>query len=205
MLNLDDEYDMVIKLVLIGDSGVGKSNLLSRYTLGEFNMESKTTIGVDFATRLINVKDKRLKTQIWDTAGQERYRAMTNAYYRGAAGALIVFDISSLNSFNNMQRWLKELRENGEPGVPVLLIGNKSDLSHLREVPVKTAETFALEHKLQFIETSALEDSNVHEAFDLLITRVYHSLIQFTPDSHDETPLTFEERPVTKNHTSCCL
>jgi len=106
----DDEYDFLFKIVLIGDSGVGKSNLLSRFTRNEFNLESKSTIGVEFATKSITTENKTIKAQIWDTAGQERYRAITSAYYRGAVGALLVYDIAKRTSYDNVSRWLKELR-----------------------------------------------------------------------------------------------
>ncbi|KAK8476415.1 hypothetical protein V6N11_068368 [Hibiscus sabdariffa] len=106
----DDDYDYLFKVVLIGDSGVGKSNLLSRFTKNEFSLESKSTIGVEFATRSIRVDDKVVKAQIWDTAGQERYRAITSAYYRGAVGALLVYDVTRHVTFENVERWLKELR-----------------------------------------------------------------------------------------------
>ena len=103
----DAEYDYLFKVVLIGDSGVGKSNLLSRFTRNEFNIDSKSTIGVEFATKSIEVEGKTIKAQIWDTAGQERYRAITSAYYRGAVGALLVFSIEKHSSFENVERWLK--------------------------------------------------------------------------------------------------
>ncbi|KAD2393908.1 hypothetical protein E3N88_40885 [Mikania micrantha] len=107
----DDDYDYLFKVVLIGDSGVGKSNLLSRFTRNEFSLESKSTIGVEFATRSIRVDDNVIKAQIWDTAGQERYRAITSAYYRGAVGALLVYDTTRHVTFENVGRWLKELRD----------------------------------------------------------------------------------------------
>eukprot|EP01036_Dinobryon_divergens_P032180 gene32180-41720_t len=113
----DEEYDYLFKVVLIGDSGVGKSNLLSRFTRNEFNLESKSTIGVEFATKSIQVDSKIVKAQIWDTAGQERYRAITSAYYRGAVGALLVYDISKRSTFENVERWLKELRDHAEPNI----------------------------------------------------------------------------------------
>ena len=204
MVNSEEEFDMVLKLVLIGDTGVGKSNLLSRYTKDEFNAESKTTIGVDFATRILSIDKKRLKAQIWDTAGQERYRAMTNAYYRGAAGALIVFDICSLPSFKSMERWLQEIREHGDPGVPIVLVGNKFDLRHLRQVPSETAEIFASENKLNYIETSALQNSNVDAAFQCLINDIYFNFSKFHADVQDSTPLTFEDTPAIILKKQCC-
>lgn len=130
-------------VVLIGDSGVGKSNLLSRFTRNEFNLDSKSTIGVEFATRSIQVDSKTIKAQIWDTAGQERYRAITSAYYRGAVGALLVYDISKHQTYENVQRWLKELRDHADSNIVIMLAGNKSDLRHLRAVPTDEAKQFA--------------------------------------------------------------
>ena len=130
-------------VVLIGDSGVGKSNLLSRFTRNEFNLDSKSTIGVEFATRSIQVDSKTVKAQIWDTAGQERYRAITSAYYRGAVGALLVYDISKHITYENVTRWLKELRDHADSNIVIMLVGNKSDLRHLRAVPTDDAKSFA--------------------------------------------------------------
>ncbi|KAH9742943.1 ras-related protein RABA1a [Citrus sinensis] len=139
----DEEYDYLFKLVLIGDSGVGKSNLLSRFTKNEFNLESKSTIGVEFATRSLRIDNKVVKAQIWDTAGQERYRAITSAYYRGAVGALLVYDVTRHATFQNVGRWLRELREHTDPNIIVMLIGNKTDLRHLVAVSTEDGKAFA--------------------------------------------------------------
>jgi len=166
-------YDYLFKVVLIGDSGVGKSNLLSRFTRNEFNLESKSTIGVEFATRSINVDGKTVKAQIWDTAGQERYRAITSAYYRGAVGALLVYDIAKHATYVNVTRWLKELRDHADSNIVIMLVGNKSDLKHLRAVPTDEAKAFSTENGLSFIETSALDASNVESAFQTILTDIY--------------------------------
>jgi len=166
-------FDYLFKVVLIGDSGVGKSNLLSRFTRNEFNLESKSTIGVEFATRSLNVDGKNIKAQIWDTAGQERYRAITSAYYRGAVGALLVYDISKHATYVNVTRWLKELRDHADSNIVIMLVGNKSDLKHLRAVPTDEAKAFATENGLSFIETSALDASNVEGAFQTILTDIY--------------------------------
>ena len=169
-----EEYDYLFKVVLIGDSGVGKSNLLSRFTRNEFSLETKTTIGVEFATRSIQCEGKITKAQIWDTAGQERYRAITSAYYRAAVGALLVYAINSRSSFKNIERWLAELRENADRNIVIMLVGNKSDLKHLREVPTEEATEFAQKNGLLFMETSALDGDKVEDAFQELITTIYH-------------------------------
>ncbi|RDX86479.1 Ras-related protein RABA1f [Mucuna pruriens] len=170
----DEDYDYLFKVVLIGDSGVGKSNLLSRFTKNEFSLESKSTIGVEFATRSIKVDDKVIKAQIWDTAGQERYRAITSAYYRGAVGALLVYDVTRHVTFENVERWLKELRGHTDSSIVVMLVGNKADLRHLRAISTEEATTFAEQERTYFMETSALESMNVDSAFTEVLTQIYH-------------------------------
>ncbi|KAG2235778.1 hypothetical protein INT48_001004 [Thamnidium elegans] len=157
----DDEYDYLFKLVLIGDSGVGKSNLLSRFTTNEFNLESKSTIGVEFATKNIEIAEKRsIKAQIWDTSGQERYRAITGA-----------------NSFQNVSHWLKELRDHAESKIVIMLVGNKVDLSETSRA-VTTEEGAALAEKdgFLFMETSALDSTNVDNAFEKVFTTIFENL-----------------------------
>jgi small GTP-binding protein len=171
-----DDYDYLFKIVLIGDSGVGKSNLLSRFTRNEFNLESKSTIGVEFATRSIQTDGKTIKAQIWDTAGQERYRAITSAYYRGAVGALLVYDIAKHVTYENVERWLKELREHADQHIVIMLVGNKCDLRHLRAVTTEESKGFAEKHGLSFIETSALDSTNVELAFQTILTEIYRTV-----------------------------
>ncbi|GAA0148696.1 hypothetical protein Leryth_004247 [Lithospermum erythrorhizon] len=181
----DDEYDYLFKVVLIGDSGVGKSNLLSRFTRNEFCLESKSTIGVEFATRTLQVEGRTVKAQIWDTAGQERYRAITSAYYRGALGALLVYDVTKPTTFENVSRWLKELRDHADSNIVIMLIGNKTDLKHLRAVNTEDAQSFAEREGLSFIETSALEAINVEKAFQTILSEIYR-IISKKPLSSDE-------------------
>jgi len=169
----EDDYDYLFKLVLIGDSGVGKSNLLSRFTRNEFNLESKSTIGVEFATKSLNIDGKVIKAQIWDTAGQERYRAITSAYYRGAVGALLVYDVTRHTTFENIARWLKELREHTDPNIVVMLLGNKSDLRHLVAVPTEYGKSFSERESLYFMETSALDATNVENAFTEVLSQIH--------------------------------
>ncbi|XP_069796390.1 ras-related protein Rab-25b isoform X2 [Narcine bancroftii] len=143
MSSADDDYSFVFKVVLIGESGVGKSNLLSRFTRNEFNHDTRTTIGVEFSTRTVQVNGVSVKTQIWDTAGLERYRAITSAYYRGAVGAMLVYDISKHQTYEQVECWWKELLDNADNNLVVMLVGNKSDLSELRTVPTHEAMSFA--------------------------------------------------------------
>ncbi|CAD5166779.1 ras-related protein RIC2 isoform X1 [Musa acuminata AAA Group] len=182
----EDDYDYLFKLVLIGDSGVGKSNLLSRFTKNEFNLESKSTIGVEFATRSISVDGKVLKAQIWDTAGQERYRAITSAYYRGAVGALLVYDVTRRATFENVSRWLRELRDHTDPNIVVMLIGNKSDLRHLVAVPTEDGKAYAERESLYFMETSALDATNVENAFAEVLTQIYRIVSKRAVEAGDD-------------------
>lgn len=155
----------------IGDSSVGKSNILSRFTRNEFNLESKPTIGVEFATRnMLSEEKKKIKCQIWDTVGQEKFKAISTSYYRGAIGAFLVYDITKQATFDNLEKWLKELREYGEQQMMIMLVGNKSDLKHLRVVKSEDAAIFAEKHQLDFIETSALDANHIDEAFQKLVT-----------------------------------
>ncbi|KAJ8747359.1 hypothetical protein K2173_012939 [Erythroxylum novogranatense] len=173
---VDHEYDYLFKIVLIGDSGVGKSNILSRFTRNEFCLESKSTIGVEFATRTLQFgagRRKTVKAQIWDTAGQERYRAITSAYYRGAVGALLVYDITKRQTFDNVQRWLRELRDHADSNIVIMMAGNKSDLNHLRAVAAEDAQALAEKECLSFLETSALEAYNVEKAFQTILLDIY--------------------------------
>lgn len=150
-----------------------KSNLLSRFTRNEFSLESKSTIGVEFATRSIQTDGKTIKAQIWDTAGQERYRAITSAYYRGAVGALLVYDITKQESFDNVQRWLKELKDHADSNIVIMLVGNKCDLQHLKAVYTEDGSSFAEKNGLSFIETSALDATNVESAFRTILSEIY--------------------------------
>ncbi|XP_043833726.1 ras-related protein Rab-11B-like [Dromiciops gliroides] len=169
----DEEYDYLFKVVLIGDCGVGKSNLLSRFTQNEFSLESKSTIGVEFATRSIQVDRKTIKAQIWDTAVQEQYLAITSAYYQGAVGALLFYDIAKHLTYENMECCLKELSDHADNNIVIMLVGNKSDLHHFHAVPTDEAWAFAEKNSLSFIEMSASDSTNVEEVFKNILTEIY--------------------------------
>lgn len=177
MESKDDKHDYLFKVVLIGDSGVGKSNLLSRFIRNEFDLKSLTTIGVEFAQRNLEFGGKVVKAQIWDTAGQERYRAITKAYYRGAHGALLVYDITKPITFENVEHWLKELREHAKTEILIMLVGNKTDLEHLRTVTTDEGKSFAEENTLSFIETSALNSMNVEKAFQTILKEIFKNTV----------------------------
>jgi small GTP-binding protein len=139
-MNSDDDYDLIFKVVLIGDSGVGKSNILTRYLKDEFSLNTKTTVGVEFGTKKLEVDELKVKAQIWDTAGQERYKSITSAYYKGSKGALLVYDITKRSTFENVDRWLEEFRRNCDADISIILVGNKCDLEKDREVTIEEAQ-----------------------------------------------------------------
>jgi len=206
-----DDYDLLFKLVLIGDSGVGKSNILSRVIRDEFHIDSKSTIGVEFGTKTLTHDTKTIKNQIWDTAGQERYRAITSAYYRGAMGCFLVFDISRRSTFEHItEHWLEEIKKYTNQDIVILLVGNKSDLRHLRNVPTQEAQAFAERNGLTYIETSALDRTNVEAAFETIVTKTYEAFTNRPEPSPNPGP---QPPPVARPHprpypihpsSSCC-
>lgn len=169
-----EEY--LFKIVVIGDSAVGKSNLLSRFARDEFDHNSKATIGVEFQTQVLELDGKEVKAQVWDTAGQERFRAVTSAYYRGAVGALLVYDITRTTTFHSIRRWLDELNTHCDTAVARMLVGNKRDLESIREVSVEEGKNLAEEEGMFFIETSALDSTNVSKAFEIVIRDIYEKV-----------------------------
>lgn len=211
------KIDYVFKIVLIGDSAVGKSQLLARFARNEFSLDSKATIGVEFQTRTLVIDHKTVKAQIWDTAGQERYRAVTSAYYRGAVGAMLVYDITKRQTFDHVARWLEELRGHADNNIVIMLIGNKCDLGNLRAVPTEDAKEFAQREGLFFLETSALEAVNVESAFLTVLTEIYRIISKKALIANDDqgngnsalltgTKLVVsgEEQDLSTNKKYCC-
>merc|ERR1711934_181773 len=159
-------YDMLIKLLLIGDGGVGKSCLLCRYSDDVFNSNFITTIGIDFKIRTIELDGAKIKLQIWDTAGQERFRTITQAYYRGAMGILLVYDVTDDKSFNNIRTWMRNIEQHANEQVVKVLLGNKCDMPEdKRMVTTAQGAELAKEYHIKFFETSAKTNVNVEEAF----------------------------------------
>ncbi|XP_059312418.1 ras-related protein RABA3-like [Lycium ferocissimum] len=176
----EDKIDYVFKVVVIGDSAVGKTQVLSRFAKNEFCFDSKSTIGVEFQTRTVSIQSKVIKAQIWDTAGQERYRAVTSAYYRGALGAMLVYDITKRQTFDHVARWVEELRAHADNSIVIMLIGNKADLVDSRAVPTEDAVEFAERQGLFFSETSAFSGHNVESAFLKLLEEIFNMVSRKT-------------------------
>jgi Ras-related protein Rab-8A len=175
-------YDYLIKLLLIGDSGVGKSCLLLRFSDDSFTPSFITTIGIDFKIRTIELDGKRIKLQIWDTAGQERFRTITTAYYRGAMGILLVYDVTDERSFNNIRNWFSNVDQHASEGVNKILIGNKCDWVEKKAIVREQGQALADEFNVKFMETSAKANINVEEAFFTLARDIKKRLI----DTHTQ-------------------
>ncbi|KAL0756082.1 hypothetical protein Bca101_093750 [Brassica carinata] len=165
-----DAKNLRVKLVLLGDSGVGKSCIVLQFVRGQFDATSKVTVGASFLSQTITLQDSTtVKFEIWDTAGQERYSALAPLYYRGAGVAVIVYDITSPESFKKAQYWVKELQKHGSPDIVMALVGNKADLHEKREVPSEDGMELAEKNGMFFIETSAKTADNINELFELLV------------------------------------
>ncbi|ESS31111.1 putative small GTP binding protein rab1a, partial [Toxoplasma gondii RUB] len=164
--------DYLFKLLLIGDSGVGKSCLLLRFADDTYTESYISTIGVDFKIRTIDLDGKTVKLQIWDTAGQERFRTITSSYYRGAHGIIIVYDVTDRESFNNVKNWMMEIDKYAMEGVSKLLVGNKCDLTSKRTVTYEEGKEFADSCNMRFIETSAKNAHNVEQAFHIMASEI---------------------------------
>ena len=169
----EENYDVLFKIVLIGDSFVGKTNIMSKYLMNEFHEDSKATVGVEFGAKKFDIEGKSVKAQIWDTAGQERYKSITTTYYKGAKGALIVYDITRKETFDSVDQWISELLNSGDKNMTMLLIGNKCDLDNQRQVTKEQGEEKAKAFKVAFLETSASSGENLDVAYEMIMKEVY--------------------------------
>lgn len=185
--NLKMSYAYLFKYIIIGDTGVGKSCLLLQFTDKRFQPVHDLTIGVEFGARMITIRNKPIKLQIWDTAGQESFRSITRSYYRGAAGALLVYDITRRETFTHLSTWLEDARQHANPNMTIMLIGNKCDLAHRRAVTTEEGAQFAKENGLIFLETSAKTSQNVEEAFINTAAKVYQKIEEGILDVSNES------------------
>ncbi|CAJ0576159.1 unnamed protein product, partial [Mesorhabditis spiculigera] len=180
------QYDLLFKLLLIGDSGVGKTCILYRFSDDAFNTTFISTIGIDFKIKTIELRGKKIKLQIWDTAGQERFHTITTSYYRGAMGIMIVYDITNARSFENITRWLRNIDEHASEDVVRMVIGNKCDMGDRRQVSKESGEELAARHGVRFLETSAKANINIDTAFYELA----EAILDRAPEERDPAPVT---------------
>jgi len=183
-------YDYLFKLLLIGDSGVGKTCVLFRFSDDAFNSTFISTIGIDFKIRTIELDEKKIKLQIWDTAGQERFRTITTAYYRGAMGILLLYDITNEKSFDNIKTWIHNIEQHASEDVEKMILGNKCDMEDKRVISIEQGQKLAQEHGVPFMETSAKANINVEEAFTSIaraIKKKMDTKVVSTPAANNAT------------------
>ncbi|XP_010935822.1 ras-related protein RABE1c [Elaeis guineensis] len=204
------DYDYLIKLLLIGDSGVGKSCLLLRFTDDSFTTSFITTIGIDFKIRTIELDGKRIKLQIWDTAGQERFRTITTAYYRGAMGILLVYDVTDESSFNNIRNWIHQIEQHASDNVNKILVGNKADMDESkRAVSTSQGQMLADEYGIKFFETSAKTNFHVEQVFFSIAREIKQRLTESDSKAEPQTikiskPDATSAPSAAEQKSSCC-
>lgn len=201
---MSNEYDYLFKLLLIGDSSVGKSCLLLRFADDSYVDSYISTIGVDFKIRTVELEGKTVKLQIWDTAGQERFRTITSSYYRGAHGIIIVYDVTETESFNNVKQWLNEIDRYATDTVCKLLVGNKCDLVDNKVVDSQTAKAFADELGIPFLETSAKDSINVEQAFLTMAAEIKKKMGSQTTGGKSAETVQMKGQPIPQK-SNCCV
>ena len=201
----EEEYDYIFKVLLIGNSDVGKSSIILRYVDETWTDVFVPTIGVDFKVKTLEVDNKQVKMQIWDTAGQERFRTVVSSYFRGSHGLFLIYDITNRDSFKNLENWLKEIEGEASEKVLKILIGNKCDLEEDRDIKFEEGQAFANRNGMQFMETSAKANTNINEAFEALAKL----MIKFTsenniPQKKDTMVLKASSGQDLKTKRKCC-
>ena len=203
----EDGYDVLFKIILVGDTSVGKTNIINKYIKKEFQEDFYDTIGVEFSHKQFIVDNHKIKAQIWDTAGQERYKAITRAYYKGAKGAFIVYDITRKDTFDDIDKWRNELVNSCNKEITIMLIGNKCDLEDSREISKEQGEEKAKSFGFSFLETSAYSGENLEKGFEMLIKEIYQKY-KIEQKSNDDMDLSggVEELKIGKEpmKKKCC-
>ena len=191
-----NNYDKLFRYIIVGDMAVGKSCILLQFTDNKFRVQHELTIGVEFGAKTIELNNKTIKIQIWDTAGQEQFQAITRTYYKGAIGALLVYDITRRDTFTHVTKWLEEVKSNSSKHICVILIGNKKDLEDKRQVTYEEGESFARENGLMFLETSAKTAFNVVEAFNLSAQAILNNIEKTGVDpTENRNKMKIENKP----------
>ena len=199
-MNIDSDFDYLIRLVLLGDSTVGKTNLVLRFTENVFSDNSLPTLGQDFKSKLITLKSKKTaKINIWDTAGQERYMSISKSIYQKVDGVMLVYDITNRETFTNTENWIKEIKEFNHT-MPIMLVGNKADLNDERIVEYEEGKKYADDNKMKFIEVSALNGDNVDKAF----IDFGNDIFSFLKKKYNSDSISLESSKKGKRKKKCC-
>ncbi|XP_067026148.1 ras-related protein Rab-3-like [Acropora muricata] len=200
MASADQTLDESLKILVIGDSDVGKTSLVFRFVDGSFSSQFVPTVGIDFKSKTIVWNDKQIQLQIWDTAGQERYRSITTSYFRGAAGFVIMYDIRNEVSFKGVQEWVSQIKAYSGPEAKKILVGNMTDEEKEREVTIKKGQQLADKLGIEFIETSVKNNSNVEKVFEILVGSILKAK---TPPTKPETTKLFDKSVSTAKDSWC--
>lgn len=207
----DANEDYSIKVVIVGDSSVGKSNILSRFVQNEFSSDCRATVGVELSTKSYKIGEIVIKLHLWDTAGQERFKSITSAYYKGCKGAILVYDITNKDSFEHLNKWLSEIRELGGKNISVIVCGNKCDLETQRKISKDEGIEKCKSNSVGFFETSALDSVNIDTAFVKLLEEIYMNSIKAAivqPKSEGDfkqgDSLNIEVNKGESSNSSCC-
>ena len=206
--------DFIFKIILIGDSGVGKTSIINKYCNGEFTLCHDLTIGVDFGCRVVQINQSNgsnkkitVKCQLWDTAGQERFRSIIRSYYHNVAGILLCYDITRLDTFDNVVMWLNEIKCNSSSDARIMLVGTKSDLENRRVIDTETGQNLAKQYNLLFCEISSKNNINLNQMFNGLVSEIYRGYIDGTVRSGvQQTEIDRNVIPINDvlSHRSCC-
>ena len=208
MSGSDQDYEFIFKVLLLGNSNVGKSSLFLRFVDDVWNDTFVPTIGVDFKIKTFEIDSKKIKMQIWDTAGQERFKNIISSYYRGAHGILLLYDVTDKESFKNLSNWLIEIEKNASKNILRILIGNKSDLEDKRVITYAQGKEFADTYGLKFIETSAKKNLNVSEAFETLGRELMNAGAEKKIEKQKENKkisVAKAQDLTTQNKKGCCI
>ena len=200
--SIEEEFDEKIKLMVLGDSSVGKSSILTKYCKNEFMSKYITTIGIDFQIKYLNINNKRIKLQIWDTAGQERYRVVTKNYFNTSNGFVIIYDITSRESFNNINNWMEQIESIVGDRVKCIIFGNKNDLVSERKVQKEEGEELAKRYNCSFFETSAKEGNNIEEGFKSITLEIIEKLKNSKVKKDNGTTILKSKK--NKQKKNCC-
>ncbi len=187
------DCDYLFRYIIVGDVSVGKSCIMLRFSSNQFREEHELTIGVEFAIKFYEIKNKNIKIQIWDTAGEEAFQSITKNYYKNAIGALLVYDITKKSSFDHLKNWLDNIRENSSRNIKIILIGNKTDLEDKREVTFEEGEEFAKNNGLFFLETSAKNFININESFNKLTEEIYDNIEILEEEEESKNSIKLED------------
>ena len=198
------EFDYLFRYIIVGDINVGKSCIMLQFSYNQFREEHELTIGVEFAIKFLEIKNKNIKIQVWDTAGEEAFQSITKSYYRNAIGALLVYDITKKSSFEHLQKWLDSVKENSSKNIKIILIGNKIDLEDKREVTFQEGEEFAKKNDLFFLETSAKNFININESFNKLTEEIYQNIEVLEDEEKSKNSIKIDDIHSIVNQNKSC-